>query len=412
VSCAPLTLLRAPPLCRYATLPSYSIEGTNASCKICPKTSAFQMSTACTFGWGGMAVIGATIVAGIAAHIGTKVTPRKTQTKYRWYSTMRKKRKPSEEAQRAAAAAEAARRHNRDADASDAESARSSGIVHTGERVVAPPPDIVTRTSERESREQEMLPMRTGSLQPTTSGNDQFVNVVDVRRASSEGDASSRGAGSGGVFIRPMSQDDNDPYANHLYSEIVTVPPPLPPPAGTNPAVSVEETSFSAPPSTGRSSGQPTPSAPPASSSAFASSAAADAAAAGEPPVKQRLTLSDGDDLHEVSETDLLHLGGNYVASPEVEDDDEGEVPEAQPLMRGASLTGALAVVSEVEPLDDSLAPMRSSMDLTPSLAGRESASLLSPRRTSTAGAASPATPSTPRQSQAGDHIARRADEV
>lgn len=336
-------------------------------------------------------MIGAVVVAGIAAHIGTRVTPRKTQTKYRWYSTKRKK-KTSAQAAAAAAAAENSRRRLRDD--SDSGSTRTGGeIVHTRERVVAPPPDIVVRLSEREgnghvSPPQQHYPPRAAASLPPSHGDDTpFVNVVDVRRAASA---------ESGVFIRHASSnghDNHDPYSNHLYSEIVTVPPTA---AGAPPAV--EETSFNASPS---SSGAPAPSAPPASSLASAA-----AAAAGEPPVKQRLMLSDGDDLHEVSETDLLHLANTSRLLEASETDtpaaalhEEEEPREDEPLMRGrglsgADLTGALALVSEDDYLD--MSPRDSSASLQALNNVRSSqGSLLSPR-TSVAGA-SPM-PETPRR--------------
>ena len=349
-------------------------------------------------------MIGAVVVAGIAAHIGTRVTPRKTQTKYRWYSTKRKK-KTSAQAAAAAAAAEDSRRRVRDD--SESGTTRTGGeIVHTRERVVAPPPDIVVRLSEREgnghaSPPQQHYPARAAASLPPNHGDDTpFVNVVDVRRAASAGGAES------GVFIRHGSsngQGNHDPYSNHIYSEIVTVPPTA---AGAPPAV--EETSFNASPS---SSGAPVPSAPPASSLASAA-----AAAAGEPPVKQRLTLSDGDDLHEVSETDLLHLANTSRLLEATETDtpaaaalDEEEEPqEDEPLMRGrglsgADLTGALALVSEDDYLDMS-ASRDSSASLPAPLNNLRSSqgSLLSPR-TSVAGA-SPM-PETPRQTLTHDDL-------
>jgi len=83
-----------------ATLPSQVIEGNgNHGCRICPEGQGpFQLNTVCSFGWGGIAVICATVLAFGSLSCGSRVLPRKKQVKYvPSKSTRRKKAKTSKE---------------------------------------------------------------------------------------------------------------------------------------------------------------------------------------------------------------------------------------------------------------------------------------------------------------------------
>jgi len=259
-----------------ATLPSEKIEGKNASCQFCPQTGQFQMSTACSFGWGGLAVIIAVVLVGLAATIGGHVTPRKKQVKYRWaFSTRRKKKNK---------AGKVDRRRSRGS-AGD-----TRGIVHTGERVVLEQPDIVTRLNEIDDT----------SAAEDAANRSEFDGVWN-------GPTVNAAADSGFVNVIP----------NHLVAPPDEDTPPPPPPVSTIPG-RMERLSGQAhvvgsgPMYATPDSDAPTPSAPPAAG-----------ALAGTQRSSRSLMLADGDTLHEVSDTDLRRLMGGSKLSETSNTDDE-----------------------------------------------------------------------------------------
>lgn len=81
----------------YATLPSQTIEGAgNQSCKVCPQAGAFQFSTACEFGWGGMLIAGVAFATFVTSCVGSRVKPRKTKRKRSIFGRRASARRPEE----------------------------------------------------------------------------------------------------------------------------------------------------------------------------------------------------------------------------------------------------------------------------------------------------------------------------
>lgn len=68
----------------FIGLPSEQIKGSveNISCRICPEnTAAFQMSSLCSFGWGGILVVVGCVMCFVSSAVGHCVTPRKFKEK-------------------------------------------------------------------------------------------------------------------------------------------------------------------------------------------------------------------------------------------------------------------------------------------------------------------------------------------
>lgn len=260
----------------YATLPSQTIEGGNASCSFCPQTGQFQMSTACSFGWGGLAVIIAVVLSGIAAQFGTRVTPRRKQVKYRWVTFRSTKKKKTKTPPRSAVG-----------EGSPANSERGT-IEHTGERVCFTPPDIVNRLNEIDAEEHG----DDDHPSDLEGGQGGFVNIIPghLRKSTS-------------------------------HSTQADPPPPLPP--------------ISSIP--GRSEYSPTA---PGVQPVYAEIAPDEKPSVGPVPNrKQSLKLADGAELHEISETDLTKLMGSDALNESSETDpDPDELPAKARLLGGDAL--------------------------------------------------------------------------
>eukprot|EP00038_Savillea_parva_P005798 m.160032 g.160032 ORF g.160032 m.160032 type:complete len:874 (+) comp11892_c0_seq1:365-2986(+) len=318
----------------YATLPSQQIEGNNASCQFCPQTSMFQMSTACSFGWGGLAIIIAVVLAGIATQFGTRVTPRKKQVKYRWAES--RKRKDKEKKDGAAVARKSSSRRSE-----GAAGATDDGIVHTGERVQHPPPDIVDRLNEMDEAARHGHDDDSDDTDDVLNngGAIGFVNVIPNHLSSKESMHSNNGEAPPPPPISTIpgrkSQSPRavlSPSDESMYAEIVSDLPPYP-------LSDMKKTPID-------TYDPPRPSAPPADTVVVMDDHQQQhqppeeeevvvAGTFGPPPARnQSLKLSGGDDLHEMSETDLttLMVGGGDVLNESTDTDHEALATTPAPL--------------------------------------------------------------------------------